>query len=64
MYHVVNPSNIWKFSTVLQHRANVATLLIIAWWHKNRDRLKFKLIPFIFSYRCSYISCRANRYVP
>mgnify|MGYP006365458033 CR=1 FL=1 len=31
---------------------------------KNRDRLTLKPIPSIFAYRCCYIRCRANRYVP
>lgn len=58
MYHVLNPPNIWKFSTVLQHRANVATLFVIVWWYKNRDRLTFKSIPSFFAYLVLFITWR------
>lgn len=58
MYHFIISPNIWKFSTVLQHRTNIATLFIIGWCHKNRDRLTFKPIPSILFFLILFIAWR------
>ena len=49
---------------VKRRRRSDATTTTSRRRHKQRDRLALKPIPSIFAYRCSYIRCRANRYVP
>ena len=61
MYHFIISPNTWKFSTVLQHRTNIATLFIIGWCHKNRDRLTFKPIPSILFFLILFIAWRTIR---
>ena len=58
MYHYIISPNTWKSSTVLQHRTNIATLFIIGWCHKNRDRLTFKPIPSNLFFLILFIAWR------